>query len=381
MSHKLILASAGAGKSQLIINSSMKASAEEKKTLILTYTENNQKELFYKICAINNYCSSNIVIKGWFTFLLEDIIRPYQSCIFKNRIPGIFFNQSDPHKRNGQTIPGRSEKTRNGGYNSLYYLTRNENRAHTTFISKLASRVCKEAKRKPIGRISEIYDSVLIDEVQDLVGWDFDVIGNLANSDNLSLICVGDFRQTIYTTHTGTKQPKTNAQKLEKFKSFGFVPEHLNISWRCIQSICDFGDLVHNSENIYLKTVSQIDQIPEEYIAHNGVFMLSLTNALTYLNTFKPVILRATKNSQKNLCKGYRAINFGASKGLGFDRILIVTTEKQKQFLRGNHNIFDGGKTDKAKNAFYVAITRARFSVAFLYDGDNNFQGIPEWIP
>jgi len=99
MSNKLILASAGAGKSQLIVNTALKlANDNDKKILILTYTENNQKEILNKICDKNRYLPSNIYIKGWFSFLLEDFIRPYQSCIFEKRISGVFFNKSDPHK-------------------------------------------------------------------------------------------------------------------------------------------------------------------------------------------------------------------------------------------------------------------------------------------
>ena len=251
--NQLIIASAGAGKSRHIVKQALKMAEIGQNILILTYTQNNQKELEKKICQINGHKPSNIIIKGWFAFLLEDMIRPYQRCIFQNRIPGIYFNSSDPHIKNGRTIKGRSEK-KNGKYNPIYFLTKTEQRAHTTYLSKLAVRVYNEAKGKTTQRIAEIYDTIFIDEAQDLVGWDFELIKALAKIKNLSFVCVGDFRQTIYTTSVARKLPKTNIEKFNAFKEIGFKPEHMNISWRCIQSICDFADLVHADEEFYNAT-------------------------------------------------------------------------------------------------------------------------------
>ena len=381
MNDKIVLASAGAGKSQRIVKEALQlANKKDKKILILTYTENNQKEILNKICAEKKYLPSNVHIKGWFSFLLEDFIRPYQSCIFENRISGVFFNQSDPHKINGKTMAGRAEKI-NNEYNKSHYLTKKEERVHTAYISKLAVKINKESGNKPVIRIGQIYDSILIDEVQDLVGWDFELIDQLRKLATISITCVGDFRQTIYTTHVGAKQPKSNNEKLTKFKNFGFKIENLNISWRCVQAICDFADKVHLNEGIYEKTISEIKEIPDEYKKHIGLYAVSLEDIQEYLETFEPVILRVTKNTQKQLCNGQTCVNFGASKGLGFKRVLIIPTEKQKKFLLGNHKVFDNDKTEKAKSSLYVAITRAKYSVAFLYDEVKEIQDVEKWKP
>lgn len=381
MNNRLVLASAGAGKSQKIASNALELiKNKDKKILILTYTENNQKEILKKICKEEKYLPSNVSIKGWFSFLLEDLIRPYQNFIFEKRISGVFFNQSDPHKRNGRTIYGRAEKIQNK-YNKLHYLTKAGDRVHTTFISKLASRIIKESGGKPLVRIGQIYDSILIDEMQDLVGWDFELIDKLSKLPTISITCVGDFRQTIYTTHIGTKRPKTNTEKLEKFKNLGFKIENLNISWRCIQLICSFADKVHSAEGIYKKTNSEVKKIPKEYQEHLGVFTVSFENVKEYLATYNPVILRVTKVTQKQLCKGFASVNFGACKGLGFKRVLIIPTDKQKKFLNGNHKVFDQDKTEKAKSSLYVAITRAKYSVAFLYDENNDIEGVKKWNP
>jgi DNA helicase II / ATP-dependent DNA helicase PcrA len=84
-----MLASAGAGKSELIVKEALETAAGENKVLLLTYTINNQAELVKQICRLNKFQPQNVVVKGWFSFLLEDMIRPYQRCIVPERISGI----------------------------------------------------------------------------------------------------------------------------------------------------------------------------------------------------------------------------------------------------------------------------------------------------
>jgi DNA helicase-2/ATP-dependent DNA helicase PcrA len=363
----------------MIAEEALRISRNGQKALILTYTENNQKELLNKICKINGYMPSNIIIKGWFTFLLEDIIRPYQSCIFERRIQAIYFNSTNPHKRGNFTIPNRSEKT-GGSYNPLHYLTDNEERAHTTFLSKLATKTCNESKGKPQKRLSEVYNSILIDEIQDLVGWDFEIIGRIANIEEIALTCVGDFRQTIYTTHSGTKQPRTNKEKLAVLENTGFETEHMNISWRCVQSICDFADSIHAEEAVYPATESQIAEVPEQKADHQGVFVIPSDAIPSYLLDYNPTILRLNRATCVDECKGYQTMNFGEAKGLGFERVLILTTNKQRKFLKGNHDVFDKDKTEKAKNTFYVAVTRAKYSVALASDDGSVYENVKPWV-
>ena len=383
MSNRLVLASAGAGKSEMIAKDSLMRAANGECVLILTYTENNQKELLKKICELNGHKPSSIVIKGWFTFLLEDMIRPYQKCLFFSRIPGIYFNKTgDPHKRGIRTIPGTGEKI-DGAYNPVHYLTRATGKAHTSYLSKLAYKIFVESQAKNIKRLSEIYDAVFIDEVQDLVGWDFHIIEEVSKIDNLTFFCVGDFRQTIYSTHPTIKKPKTNAEKIERFISIGFTPEYMNVSWRCIQPLCDFAHLVHADEGLYPHTTSKVARIPNEFEGHTGIFTVSERHISAYMQSIKPkpIILRLNKKTRIDLCNDQNCYNFGVSKGLGFERILIIPTENQKKFLRGEKGVFDGGVTDSSKNTFYVICTRARYSVAFLFDEDSKIDAVKTWQP
>ena len=376
MTNSLIIASAGAGKSQMLIEKALSQSSDSRKVMLITYTKHNQKELLNKICNEVGVNPSHIIIKGWYSFLLEDMVRPYQRCIIESRISNINFNKKgDPHKKNARNIPGTAEKY-DGKYNPYHYVTRSTNKVHTTYLSKLAARIFKETRGKTVKRLSEIYSTILIDEVQDLTGWDFEVIAALSKESNLSVSCVGDFRQTIYLTHKASKSPKTSREKVDKFNKLGFETKEISISRRCVQEVCDFSDIVHASDGIYPKTHSQVTEKPDK---HLGVFAVPRNAIEDYIAIYKPVILRARKGIEDNICKGNGAYTFGDSKGLGFDRVLIIPTDKQRKFFSGEENVFDKDKTDESKNKLYVAITRARYSLAFMYDGCDLRDGVKFW--
>ena len=63
---------------------------------------------------------------------------------------------------------------------------------------------------------------------------------------------------------------------------------------------------------------------------------------------------------------GFNAINIGVSKGRTFNRVLIFPTRPMLDYLK-TEDISKAG--DKSK--LYVAITRAKYSVAFVVDDKN----------
>ncbi len=396
MIRKLVLASAGAGKTQLLISEAIARYREGKTVLIVAYTENNQAEIRQRIAREVGAVPDNIKIKGWFTFLLEDLIRPYQRVFFKKRIKNVYFNDSNPHILNGQRfqIRGRQELLQSGELNCKHFLTKGKDRAHTSFLSKLAYRISeaegihtiREVGRKRIKegfsfkRVGEIFDCIILDETQDITGWDYEILAKLSQLENTDFICVGDFRQTIYLTHHDNKKPNTNAEKLQKFEELSFDRENLFISHRCVQPICSFADNIH----IHLglpPTESKTKEIPEEFQDHTGVFVVTEEQYEHYCYEYQPIILRDKRTVRPELCENKPALNFGAAKGLGFNRILIIPTPRQKIFLSGDASAFKGLKTDREQNRFYVAVTRAKYSVAFLSDNLKIHEGAKAWKP
>jgi hypothetical protein len=79
-----------------------------------------------------------------------------------------------------------------------------------------------------------------------------------------------------------------------------------------------------------------------------------------YLSEFVPIQLRW--NIRKEVHPEYLVYNFGESKGKTFHRVLIYPTEDMENWIYNNKTKL--AYSTKAK--FYVAITRARFSVGIV---------------
>ena len=68
-------------------------------------------------------------------------------------------------------------------------------------------------------------------------------------------------------------------------------------------------------------------------------------------------------------------MNFGAVKGLEYDRVMIFTTDEIIKFLKKEKL-----NNSEYKARLYVAITRARYSVVFVTDEDLTKYGIKKFI-
>jgi DNA helicase-2/ATP-dependent DNA helicase PcrA len=376
----LCIAGAGSGKTQKIITESIMEIERGGKVLVVTYTTSNQQELRRRFLEAYGKHSSQFVVKGLFSFYLEDMVRPFQQAVFAQRIDGIFFNERNPHLKTGSTymLPGRKEQLEDKSYNSNHYLTQCKTKAHTGFLAKLAARIAKATKNTAAVRLSNIYSRVYFDEVQDLVGWDYEMLKVLNKAMKSPITCVGDFRQTVYETTFGHKMPQTAAEKIAAFKSMGFKEEALSLNWRSVQAICTIADDVHMGA--YETTESAVDNVPPEFAQHLGTFIVKQSDVTDYIDAYDPMVLRWNVTSgTKILPAQARCYNFGSSKGLGFDRVLILPVDKQMHFVLDGLTPFPA-KAEMAQNKMYVAITRARYSLGFIMP-DKKAEGLrfPVW--
>ena len=155
----------------------------------------------------------------------------------------------------------------------------------------------------------------------------------------------------------------------------------MSVSRRSIQSICDFADKIHAHES-YEPTKSLVNKIPSKYRGHVGVFAVRESDAIKYIEKYKPTLLRHSVSSGKEFSHlPVPKINFGISKGLGFERVLIIPTKKYHEYLLGNSHVFDKDKTDEPKNKLYVAMTRAKYSLGFIIKNELiNECDLPIWV-
>ena len=132
-----------------------------------------------------------------------------------------------------------------------------------------------------------------------------------------------------------------------------------------------------------MPTVSEVEGVPDEFSDHQGLFAVKKSDINEYIKQFEPVVLRDSVKSAKYLQKNVCAkVNFGESKGRTYDRTLIIPTKNILAFINGNKDAFSSLKTDKAINRFYVAVTRAKYSVAFVVDdSDVGKANLTIWKP
>ena len=69
-------------------------------------------------------------------------------------------------------------------------------------------------------------------------------------------------------------------------------------------------------------------------------------------------MIKRTKVNEK-----FRVTTFGSAKGLTFDRVLIYPTQPMLNWLSGKSRDMKA----ESLSRFYVAVTRAKYSVGFVY--------------
>lgn len=338
------IAAAGSGKTTHLVEEALKNA--NKKIAIITYTINNLNEIRNCIYLKLSYIPSNIIIQSWFSFLLTECVRPYQNFQYdEHRIESIEFY----HGRSARFIAKSDIK---------YFLSEGKY-IYTDKISEFACLCDRLSKGLIINRLEEIYDAVYIDEIQDLAGYDFDFLELLLES-KLETIFVGDNRQATFSTNNSIKYKKFKGKNIiDLFKLWEKQGKcflnYMQNCYRCNQMICDLADSLYPEMP---KTIS----CNKDRTGHDGNFIIKEKDVNKYLFIFKPVVLRYDIKTKYD---DIIATNFGVSKGLTFDRVLIIPNGPINKFLNTGELYY----IEKSKPKLYVAITRAKYSVAFIYDG------------
>jgi hypothetical protein len=383
MSNKLIIAAAGSGKTTYLVQEALKI--KDERVLITTYTIANGEEIRKKLVEENQKQNglacipSNITVQTWFSFLLQHGARPFQGCLFEKRIKGLvsvngqsgfqyYQKPCDKHKNGvGKDYP--CSKCQQPRYYSedkdfeKHYFTKNLD-VYTDKLAKFAVRCNSISNGAVMHRIERIYQHIYIDEVQDLAGYDLDILKLLFRSQS-NLLLVGDPRQGTYSTN--------NSPKNKKYRKSGIIyffedttmnietdDTSLLINHRCNCSICNFSNKLFPN---FKGTTSDNMKIT----GHDGVFFIRQCGVDDYLSKYSPIQLRDSKRTNVN--EKYPAVNFGESKGLSFDRILIYPTKPIINYLIGNSTEL----ASTSHSRLYVAITRARYSVGIVVDDNSHY--------
>jgi superfamily I DNA/RNA helicase len=355
---KVIVAAAGSGKTRHLVLESLKET--ERRILITTYTQANEAEIRKKFIEINKCVPQNVTILTWFTFLLKHGVRPFQPLLSEGKIKGLLLVNSPSESgikftnARGIPIPYSEEEDFDG-----HYFTKNTRRIFSDKMSKFVCRINSKSNGAVLDRLIRIYPIIFIDEIQDLAGYDLDILHLIFKSSSI-LLMVGDPRQATYSTNTTAKNRKFRKSEIVDF--FQKHREYVDIddtsllkNYRCTEAIC-------NLSNKLFPEYSQTSSGNNDTIEHNGVFFIRPIDVNNYLERFHPMQLR--DSSKTKVIEGFHVMNFGESKGLSFNRVLIYPTKPIIDWLFDNSK--DLAPTSRSK--FYVALTRARYSVGIVFE-------------
>ncbi|WP_337264536.1 MULTISPECIES: UvrD-helicase domain-containing protein [unclassified Serratia (in: enterobacteria)] len=359
--NKVIIASAGAGKSTFVVSEALKAATSGKRILITTFTEACRDEINVKIIKDNGYVPPNLYVVTWFSFLIKHWIKPYQGCLFDHDVKGMLLCNSKsgvkPYKAAGRPIYWGEKDFRHHYFSSDFKL-------YSDKIAKLSLRCDESSNGKVIARLASCFDEIYVDEVQDLAGYDLEILQTLFRSP-IKITLVGDPRQATYSTVNTEKNAKYKKAAIVNFfddKAAGVTVDDktLNENFRCFHEINDFANKLYPA---FAPSASNVREIS----GHDGVFLLPAKLLSHYLEKYAPVQLRWDK--KRAVDERYPVFTFGTSKGLTFERVIIFPTEPMLLWFQDNN----AALTNDSRAKLYVALTRAVKSVAIVFNGGAAF--------
>lgn len=375
--NRLIIAAAGSGKTTYLVKQSLH---QEGSVLILTYTLSNEAVIKRRLIQKVGCIPGNITIQAWFSFLLQHGVKPYQGSLndslFDQDIRGMLLvNQASGLRY----MNGKSPVYWGENDFAKHYFTK-DFKIYSDKLSKFVFKCNSQSNNAVIERLTRIYNHIFIDEVQDLAGYDLELLKLLFKS-SISVLLVGDPRQVTYLTHLERKYKKYQNGKikdfveneLEKNVACAIKETTLTKSHRNNQIICSYSSQIYPD----LPKTIPCPCCRQNKINHQGVFLVKPDDLNEYVHNYDVIQLRWDKHT--NVLPNIRVMNFGESKGETFNRILLYLTQDMVKWVEDHTTTLSDG----ARAKFYVAITRAKYSVAIVVDFDQNreYSGIIKYYP
>ena len=332
---RIVICAAGGGKTTRIVSQAFDDVAS--RAALVTYTRYNEEEIKRNLYGHGPVIPPNIEVMTWFSFLLREMARPYGRALHPHRIEGLFW------------VEGRSVKFISATNIGAHYFTSDR----LIYSDKIAKFIC-ECDRATDGavmsRLAMRFDHVFVDEIQDMAGYDLDLLELMLKA-GIRLTLVGDHRQATFKTNQSKQNSSfsgTNIiKKCRQWERAGLVMlGYERHTYRCHQLIADLGDSFYPLEP---KTQS----LNKTVTGHDGIFIVPSTKVAAYVEAFAPQVLRLDR---KTLCNGLPAINFGESKGRTFNRVLIFPHALAKKWIGSGDLMY----VKKSLAKMYVGVTRAR---------------------
>ncbi|PKL23853.1 MAG: DNA helicase UvrD [Spirochaetae bacterium HGW-Spirochaetae-3] len=326
MDKRVIFAVAGSGKTKTIID----ILSIDKRYLIITYTNANHTSIINRIYNRFGYLPQNITVTTYYAFLYSFCYRPF--LFFDFRCHGI--NYKSPNNRYASGIDR--------------YIDNN----HRLYSNRLSKFIIEKASALEIKkRIARYYDYLLLDEIQDFGGHDFNFLTQISDA-NINMLFVGDFFQHTFDT---SRDGNVNSSLHEdytafknRFRKMGLSVDETALikSHRCSPTVCDF-----ITKNIGIELYShRLDETAiTELIDTADIMDIYHNNNIVKL-FFNQHYTYACYSRNWGDCKGEDQ----------FSDVCVVLNETTQKHFKNNKLTNLASLT---KNKLYVAITRSRGNV------------------
>jgi DNA helicase II / ATP-dependent DNA helicase PcrA len=309
---------------------------------------------------LNQYAGDRhaVEVMGWFSFLLTHFARPFLPFKFPGkRVLGFNFEGRPNIKAKGESR----------------FMDKNGT-VYASELGRLAHELINESRGALLRRLECIYDEILVDEVQDLSSHDWEIFEALLRS-SIDICMVGDIRQSVLATNPRSKKNArySYANSITWFReraAEGLLSiEESRITWRCHKHIASFSDTIFDPSWSFPATESK-NEITTD---HDGVHLVATKYVEEYVNRYQPQCLRHSVASAKGM--DYQFMNFKVSKGMTLERVLIFPTAPIAKFISRGVCL-----EPTPACSFYVAVTRAKQSVAIVLD-DAGQSTLSFWHP
>lgn len=318
-----MLAVAGSGKTTFLISQLNL----NQRFLLVTYTKNNYEHLRHSVLKKFGFFPENIKVLKYFQFLYSFCFKPFCGLDMKAR--GICFDYPD-------------EQTRYHPGTEAYYKTK-AGRLFSNRIAHFCKNHCVDGIKD---RLDKYYDFFFIDEIQDIAGYDFNLLLSIIPN-KCNILFVGDFFQHTYDTSNDGNVNKNLYNDyntyLKRWKNTGvFIDKNsLSKTHRCCEEICAFVGKM----GISIKSTGE---------AQGHVFFLNNEQEVDAIVKDDRIPKLFLDNSTNYRCA---SMNWGASKGINAFIDVCVVLNKTTQLLFQKGKLAD--LNSKTKNKLYVACTRA----------------------
>lgn len=354
----IMLAAAGSGKTYYIANHL----DPFKKNLIITFTNQNVKNLEREIIKKHGKVPKNTKVLTFSSFTYRWLLKPFEPILKIGNREGItsvgveVHKSPEPQSLNGKPNPKYYKKDDLKHY--LYY-----QKYYSSRMSSLFNEQKIGVKKIILQRLIRFCDCIYFDELQDFMEADFNLIQFFTKSKDIEVIAVGDFYQ-----HSVSKSNKTASKPFKKGQIYISKEEYKSLfpdtividektlikSRRVPKEICEF---IKSKLKIHIESLSIV----------KGQFeLVSDREKIIQVLTDQSIHKLFYQESSKYTC--LPSINWGYSKGDTYKQTCIILTSTFNKLFNDDFSITNLSSTQI--NTLYVAITRATHQIYFIKETD-----------